>query len=136
CGAHTEGSFAVKPPASNPRAMRRSGIREIMELALSMPDVLHLEVGEPNFATPRHIVEGAYQAALAGFTKYTANAGIASVREAIADKLRRVNGLEVPPERIILTHGAVSGLMTTCLALLEPGDELLLPDPGWPNCEM
>ncbi len=126
----------MKPPASNPRAMRRSGIREIMELALSMPDVLHLEVGEPNFATPRHIVEGAYQAALAGFTKYTANAGIASVREAIADKLRRVNGLEVPPERIILTHGAVSGLMTTCLALLEPGDELLLPDPGWPNCEM
>ena len=126
----------MKPLASNPSAMRRSGIREITNLALQMSDVLYLSVGEPNFGTPKHIVDAAYQAALDGFTKYTTNAGILSVREAISEKLARVNGFEAPPERIIITHGAVSGLLTTSMALLEPGDEILLPDPGWPNCEM
>src|SRR4051812_33289879 len=126
----------MKPLATSPSAMRRSGIREIMELALEVSDVLHLEVGEPNFKTPRHIVDAAYQAALDGYTRYTANAGFLSLRRAIADKLRRVNGFEAPPDRIIVTHGAVSGLMNAAMALLDPGDELLLPDPGWPNCEM
>jgi Aminotransferase class I and II len=50
-------------------------------------------------------------------------------------KLARVNGLDVPPERIVATNGALSGLFTTCLALLAPGDEMLMPDPGWPNWE-
>ena len=125
----------MKPLASNPSAMRRSGIREIMNIALEMRDVLHLEVGEPNFGTPQHIVDAARQAALEGFTKYTTNAGILSVRQAISEKLQRVNGFEAPPERIIITHGAVSGLMTASMALLDPGDEILLPDPGWPNTE-
>lgn len=116
--------------------MRGSGIRQIMNLALTMEGVQHVEVGEPDFPTPPHIVEAAHQAALDGYTRYTANAGLPSLREALSDKLRRFNGLSVPPERITVSAGAVSGLMVSMAALVEAGDEVLLPDPGWPNCEM
>lgn len=126
----------MKALASSSLSMPRSGIRQIMNLALAMPDALHVEVGEPDFPTPPHIVEAAHRAALDGFTRYTANAGIPSLREALCDKLRRVNGLDVPEDRLTVTHGAVSGLMTVMHALLEPGDEVLVPDPGWPNCSM
>lgn len=116
--------------------MPPSGIRMITELALSRPNCIRLEMGEPNMPTPAHICEAAAQAARDGFTRYTASQGLLSVREAVSAKLARVNGLDVPPERIILTQGALSGLFTTCLALLDPGDEMLIPDPGWPNWEM
>jgi aspartate/methionine/tyrosine aminotransferase len=126
----------MKPLARAAASMRRSGIREIMDLAAGQPDVLHLEVGEPDFPTPPHIVEAGVAAARAGFTRYAPNAGLPELREAIAEKLARVNGLRVTPEQVVVTAGSVCGLMTTLMALVEPGDEVLLPDPGWPNCEM
>ncbi len=113
-----------------------SGIREITELALARPGTTRLEIGEPCFATPPHIVEAAAKAARDGFTRYTAGPGIAPLREAISAKLARINALEVPAERVIVTHGAISGLFTSFAAILQPGDEVLLPDPGWPNWEM
>lgn len=116
--------------------MSGSGIRKIMNLALTMEGVLHVEVGEPDFPTPPHIVAAANQAALDGYTRYTANAGLLSLREALAAKLLRVNGDVVSPDRITVTCGAVAGLMTSMAALVEAGDEVLLPDPGWPNYQM
>jgi aspartate aminotransferase/aminotransferase len=116
--------------------MPQSGIRRITNLAVEVPDCIRLEVGEPNFNTPPHIVEAAAKAARDGFTRYTASQGLLSLREAMSAKLERVNQLKVPPEGIVATNGALSGLFTTCLALLDPGDELLIPDPGWPNWEM
>lgn len=116
-------------------ALPESGIRRITNAAIAIPDCVRLEMGEPQFATPEHICEAAAKAARDGFTKYTASQGLMSLREAISAKLARVNGLDVPPERIVATNGALSGLFTTCLALLAPGDELLIPDPGWPNWE-
>ena len=113
-----------------------SGIREITELALARPGALRLEIGEPCFDTPPHIVEAAARAARDGFTRYTAGPGIMALREAISAKLARINGLDVPAERVIVTHGAMSGLLTSFAAVLQPGDEVLLPDPGWPNWEM
>jgi aspartate/methionine/tyrosine aminotransferase len=107
-----------------------------MDLALGVPEAIRLETGEPNFPTPSHVSEAACRAAHDGFTKYTANPGLASVREAVVEKLARVNGIEATADDVIMTHGALSGLMTSCLATLEPGDEILLPDPGWPNWEM
>jgi aspartate/methionine/tyrosine aminotransferase len=126
----------MKPLARAAASMRRSGIREIMDLAAGQPNVLHLEVGEPDFPTPPHIVEAGVAAARAGFTRYAPNAGLPELREAIAEKLARVNGLRVTPDQVVVTAGSVCGLMTTLMALVEPGDEVLLPDPGWPNCEM
>ena len=123
----------MKSLAENAVRAPGSGIRQIMNLALTMQGVSHLEVGEPDFPSPPHVIEAAGEAARDGYTKYTANAGIPSLREAIAEKLWRVNGAEVSPERITVTNGAVSGLMASIMAVAQAGDEVLLPDPGWPN---
>src|SRR5690242_18094516 len=116
--------------------MPRSGIREVMDLARGRADVLHLEVGEPDFQTPAHVLEAAARGLHEGHTKYTANAGTAPLRAAIADKLARVNGLSVAPEEVVVTHGAVNALLTALMVLVEPGEEILVPDPGWPNYGM
>ncbi|MHB8620581.1 MAG: pyridoxal phosphate-dependent aminotransferase [Chloroflexota bacterium] len=114
-----------------------SGIREIVNLAIDRPDVIRLEVGEPDFPTPPHIIEAAHQAARDGFTRYTQSSGMTSLRELLADKVRRVNGQrDVTPERITIGVGGVEVILATLSALLDPGDEILVPDPGWPNTEM
>lgn len=92
-------------------------------------------MGEPQFATPLHICEAAARAERDGFTKYAASQGLLSLREAMSATLALVNGLDMPPDSIVATNGALSGLFTTCLALLAPGDEMLIFDPGWPNWE-
>jgi aspartate/methionine/tyrosine aminotransferase len=126
----------MRPTSSVVAGMRRSGIREVMELAQAIPDAIHLEVGEPGFPTPAHIMEAAHVAAQAGFTKYTANAGMLSLRKLLVGKIREFNGLDVAPENIVVTPGAVTAIATAIMALVEPGDEVLLPDPGWPNYQM
>lgn len=123
-------------PAERIQLMRRSGIREIMDLAAGREDVLHLEVGQPDFATPAHIVEAGCQAALSGFTTYTANKGLAEVRESIAAKLKRVNGIDTAVDDIVITAGAVNALVEALATLVSPGDTILIPDPGWPNYQM
>jgi aspartate aminotransferase/aminotransferase len=107
-----------------------------MDLAARRPDAIHLEVGEPEFATPEHIVAAADRAARDGFTRYTANKGLPEVRASIARKLLRRNGLDVTPDQIVVTCGAVNGLMAAFSALLDPGEAALIPDPAWPNYEM
>jgi aspartate/methionine/tyrosine aminotransferase len=114
-------------------SLPRSGIREIMELALTVDGAIHLEVGEPNFATPRHICEAAATAAFDGFTKYTPNAGIPPLREALAVKVRERNGIDASPNQVVVTPGAVAGIYSTLAALVDPGSEVLLGDPSWPN---
>lgn len=123
-------------PAERIRLMRRSGIREIMDLAALRDDVLHLEVGQPDFPTPPHIVEAGCQAALAGYTTYTANKGLVEVRESIAAKLKRVNLIDAAPDDIVITAGAVNALVESLATLVSPGDAILIPDPGWPNYQM
>jgi aspartate/methionine/tyrosine aminotransferase len=108
-------------------------IREVMELAWRQPDAIHLEVGEPGFPTPPHIVEAAARAAREGHTKYTPNAGIVPLREALAEKVARVNGYPAAPEQIVVGAGGVQVLHNVLLALTDPGDEILLPDPAWPD---
>jgi aspartate aminotransferase len=113
-----------------------SGIREIVNLVVaSGADVLRLELGEPGFRTPAHIVEAAHRAAMAG-TGYTQSVGTLELREALSAKLERVNHLDCPPDRVIVSQGGVQGCSAVLSALLEPGDEVLIPDPTWPNYEM
>ena len=109
----------------------RSGIRGIMELALELEDVVRLEIGDPDFATPAHIVDAADEAARAGFTHYSPGVGLRSLRELIAEKVQGRNGLVCTPDEVAVTTGACGGLFSTFLALLDPGDEVLVPDPGW-----
>jgi aspartate/methionine/tyrosine aminotransferase len=109
----------------------RSGIRQIMELALSLPDVVRLDIGDPDFQTPDHIVEAAAKAARAGFTHYSPGAGLASLREVIAAQVGERSDFSCTPERVVVTTGACGGLYSSFLAILDPGDEVLIPDPGW-----
>lgn len=123
---------ARRRPNPQLTAMPRSGIREIMDLTWDREDVLRLEVGEPDFATPAHIVEAAVEAA-SKHTGYTANNGTAELREAVADKFARVNGLAVDADQVVVTVGAVNALFSALRALVSDGDGVLVPDPGWPN---
>ena len=121
-------------PSRVVESLPRSGIREIMDLAWSAGDgVIHLEVGEPDFPTPPHVVEAAHRAASGGFTRYTPNAGIPELREALAEKVRERNGIAAPPDRIVVTPGAVAGIYSAVAAAADPGAEILISDPCWPN---
>jgi aspartate/methionine/tyrosine aminotransferase len=114
-----------------------SGIREIVNLVINRPpgEVLRLEVGEPDFRTPAHIVEAAAEAAARG-VGYTQSSGILPLREALGDRIARVGGLRYEPTEIVVTQGGVQGVSAVFAALLSPGDEVLIPDPAWPNYEM
>jgi aspartate/methionine/tyrosine aminotransferase len=110
-----------------------SGIREMQALAARHPGALNLGVGDPSFPTPAHIIDAAAQAARDGFTKYTASGGLPSLRELIAAKVQARNGLDCTIENVVVTTGGCGGLFTTLMTLVEDGDEVLLPDPGWAN---
>lgn len=114
----------------------RSGIRKIMELSQTMEGVLHLEVGEPLFQTPAHIVEAGCEALRQGFTKYTPNAGMQQLRETIAEVKSKQLKLAIRPENVIVGIGGVEVINNAFRAICEPGDEILIPDPAWPNYVM
>jgi aspartate/methionine/tyrosine aminotransferase len=116
-------------------AMPRSAIREIMALAATRPDVIHLEVGEPDFGTPEHIIDAAFAQVRAGATKYTGNAGRPDLRERIAARVRARTRVPIAAEHVIVTVGAIGALYTALMSVLDVGDEVLIPDPGWPNYE-
>lgn len=116
-----------------PAEAGHSGIREIGNEALRTPGAIHLQVGQPNFPTPKHIGEAGKRAIDEGKTFYTHTQGILSLREKLVAKLERVNGIKATPEGIATTPGGVGAIAATFAAVLEPGDEVLLPDPGWPN---
>ncbi|MGI6633268.1 MAG: pyridoxal phosphate-dependent aminotransferase [Bacillota bacterium] len=99
-------------------------------------DVIHLEVGDPDFKTPPHIIEAANRAALQGDTHYTGIRGIRALREAIAAKFDRENGIKCDPStEVIVGIGATGVLFLACVAALNPGDEVIVADPYWPYYE-
>ena len=126
---------APKPSSRRAAGMPRSVIREIMALAAGRPNVIHLEVGEPDFSTPLPIVDAAFAAARSGFTKYSPNAGLPSLRQRVAQRVSAAWQRSVAAERIVITTGAIGALYSGIMAVTDPGDEVLIPDPGWPNYE-
>lgn len=109
-----------------------SGIRKMFDLAIKYPDAIKLTVGEPNFDTPDYIKEAAKKAIDEGHTHYAPNAGIPELREAIAEKYKEYwDGYT--KDHVIVTVGAMEGLMLSMMLLLNPGDEILVPDPCFPN---
>ncbi len=98
-------------------------------------EVVHLEIGEPDFDTPRHIIEAACQALHSGYTHYTPSAGIPELRRAIAEEMSRTRGIPVEPENVVVTPGGKPIMFYAILALAEPGDEVIYPNPGFPIYE-
>lgn len=94
-------------------------------------DVINLSVGEPDFNTPAHIKEAAKRAIDENFTFYTPVAGYMSLRRAIADNLLATNGVKYQPEQIVVSGGAKQALCNAVLALVNPGDEVIIPTPAW-----
>jgi aspartate aminotransferase len=128
---------SVGAPSLARRALdlERSAIREVFDAANKLPDAIRLEIGEPSFVTPRFIIDAALEAATDGWTGYTPNGGYPSLREQIVRKLEHVNGYTVDPECVVVTPGAMNALFSIYLSVLEPGDEVLLPTPGFPNMD-
>ncbi len=112
----------------------RSGIRKLMELSATLDGpVIHCEVGEPQFDTPAHIVEAGCRALREGYTKYNPNAGLPELREAIAKSKSEDLGVPLTKDNIMIGIGGVEVLQTVMRAFMDPGDEILIPDPSWPN---
>jgi aminotransferase len=115
------------------RGVPPSLIRRMFDRIPDVPGAISLAVGEPDFPTPPHIVEAGCAALRDGFTRYSPNAGYRELREAIAAKLRKVNGLDVDADEVFVTVGAMQALMLTFLVGLDPGDEVILTDPSYTN---
>ena len=118
------------------RRLPYSQIRVMFDAAKKMEsqgrDVIHLEIGRPDFNTPAHIVAAAVQALQEGKHHYSQNAGIPELRRAVSCKYREEYGLDYNPEtEIVVTNGVAEGVYTGINALLNPGDQILIPDPVW-----
>ena len=100
-------------------------------LIASGVDVVNLTAGEPDFPTPAGPSRAGQDAIAAGFTRYTAVAGIAELRSAIATKLRDDNGLEYGPDQVVVSNGAKQSVYNALMVLLDPGDEVVIPFPAW-----
>jgi aminotransferase len=113
-----------------------SGIRVMFEKAQKMTGLTRLELGEPDFETPSHIRNAAKRALDEGFTHYTSSQGLLELREELAKKLDKENGIAADPQtEIIVTAGACCAINLVMLALVNRGDEVLLPNPAWPHYE-
>lgn len=111
----------------------RSGIRAVLERTGS-PGMTDLAAGDPDFATPAHITEAAHDAMLRGMTHYTHGRGLIELRRAFAEKLRIENGILADPDQeIVVTAGALNALAATFLSVVDPGDRVIVPDPGFAN---
>ena len=125
----------MKLQSDRARAYRRSEIRVLFDAAAKTPGALRLEVGEPSFTTPSHIIDAAAKAAHDGHTGYGPNGGLNSLRELLSEKLFKVNNISAEIDDIVVTPGGMNALYSTFGILLEPGDEVLLPTPGFPNMD-
>jgi len=98
-------------------------------------DIVHLEIGEPDFDTPNNIKEAAIKAMKSGYTHYVPASGIPDLRNAIAEYLSKSRGIHVDPEEVVVTPGAKPIIFFSILACVEPGDEVMYPNPGFPIYE-
>ncbi len=97
--------------------------------------VIHLELGEPDFDTPSNVIRAANAAMMEGYTHYCASAGLAELREAIASRVGETRGVDIGPDWVVVTPGAKPIMFYLILALVDEGDEVIYPDPGFPIYE-
>jgi aminotransferase len=114
------------------RQVKASGIRKFFDIINTMPDVISLGVGEPDFVTPEHIRQAGIKSIQEGHTRYTSNYGLLELREEIAATLQRRYGLVYDPRtQILVTVGVSEGVDLAMRTILDPGDEVISPDPGY-----
>ena len=111
------------------RAIESSGIRRIFDLGARLKDPINLSIGLPDFPVPEAVREAAKRAIDAGHNRYTPTQGIAPLREKVSQKLARDNGVVADPEEVLITSGSSGGIFLVLAAILNPGDEIIIPDP-------
>jgi aspartate aminotransferase len=125
--------------AQRTEGLRLEGAYQVLARAQEMEargkHIIHLEIGEPDFPTPENIKRAAADAIALGKTRYNPSAGIRELREAIAEDAGRRRGLSIRPEQVVVTPGVKPNLLFPALALVDPGDEVIYPDPGFPTYE-
>ncbi|MCM0615157.1 pyridoxal phosphate-dependent aminotransferase [Paenarthrobacter sp. TYUT067] len=122
--------------AAHVRDVPVNQIREITEAAWSTPGAIVLSIGEPGFALPRHVLNAGIACLDRDETNYTPNAGIPALREAFAARFREQQEVTIGAERVYVVDGAQQGLHFAMSLLLSPGDEILIPNPGYPTFAM
>jgi aspartate aminotransferase len=122
--------------------MSRIGIESAFEVLVRAralekqgKSVIHLEIGEPDFPSPPHVIEAGKRALDEGWTKYGATQGLPELREVIASYIAQTRGIKVGPEHVCVTPGGKPIMYFVIIALVEPGDEVIYPDPGFPIYE-
>jgi aspartate aminotransferase len=117
--------------------LRAEGAYQVLARAQQLEaqgrDIIHLEIGQPDFDTYPHIRQAGIAAIQAGKTRYTSPAGMPALRQVIAEDAGRQRGIELTPEQVVVSPGAKPNLFFPTLALVEPGDEVIYPDPGFPS---
>lgn len=127
---HENGPDLTHRLSHRARTVPPSGIRRFFEIAATMDEVISLGIGEPDFVSPQPVIDAAVESLRQGKTGYTANAGLMQLRELIAGEMQRLHGVHYEAGRqIIVTVGASEAMQIAMLALLEPGDEILIPEP-------
>ncbi len=117
-------------------SIKTSPIRKLIDMVNEIPNVIGLHAGEPDFDTPAHIRESAKKALDEGYTHYTYTAGLPELRAAIAEKLMKENNIRADPEtEITVTVGGFAAIFATLQAVINPGDEVIIPEPVWPSYE-
>ncbi|MDD5944587.1 MAG: pyridoxal phosphate-dependent aminotransferase [Clostridia bacterium] len=121
----SEKALGIKP-SSTLSITERAGV-----LRKEGKDVISFSIGEPDFDTPEHIRKAAIEAINEGFTRYTPAAGILELRKAVAKKLKEENGLDYDYTQIVISNGAKHSLINSLMAIINPGDEVIIPAPYW-----
>lgn len=120
------------PISQRVRSIPASGIRKYFDLITTMEGVISLGVGEPDFVTPWHITEAGIYAVEKGYTMYTSNYGLIELRRELARHLHRLYGVKYDPNKeILITSGSSEALDLALRAILDPGDEVIIPDPSY-----
>jgi len=125
--------------ASRMNLLSGEGAYQVLAKAQSLEaagkSVVHMEIGQPDFRTPQHIIDAAHQAMLDGFTGYTASPGLMETRQAVADYFRRYKQIAAEADQVVVVPGAKPVIFYTVLQLVDPGDEVIYPNPGFPTYE-
>lgn len=116
-------------PSKRVKRIKASGIREIFEAKQKNKKLLDFSLGQPDFDVPPSVKQAAMKAIRAGNNRYTENQGILELRQEIAKKLKTKNGIKAKPDEVIVTAGVTGGLALSFFSLLNPGDEIIVPDP-------
>lgn len=123
--------------AQRVRPLKAEGAYAVLDRAKALEargrDIIHLEIGQPDFPTPDYIVEAGIEAIRAGRTRYTPPAGTPDLRAAIAEVAGALRHLHFTPEEVVVGPGAKPAIYFAAMALVEPGDEVIIPDPGFPS---